>query len=221
MTNNDLIFTHDPHGYTLAGKRIPGITSVLASMGYYPGSNYYTEFSRLRGHASHMAAYLVGENCPGAETLDDVLDVLEVGDGLHPYISGYLAALRETGFRPERREFPCASRRLNVACVPDQWGHEVIVELKSWPDPGPNCPRSAEIQTAAQALMAEEWLGLKTTDRMVFALTGNPSRTFRVYQCKGANDRNVATALCVAWWDKVGAKLLDWKGESADEEVAA
>ena len=68
--------------------------------------------------------------------------------------------------------------------------------------------------------MIEETLGVKVERRFVVALTGNPDKPFRRYVCDGAADRNVVTALCVAWWDRVNHKLLEWKGESVEEEAA-
>lgn len=221
------------HTYKLAGRPIPGITTVLSHAGYYKGEEWYTPASSFRGGAGHQACFLLNKYAPDALTLEDALEVVDLEgpteqatDELRLRVSGYLQYRRESGFVPDRYEFPVCSQRLRIACIPDLWGHYPdnstgVIELKTWPTPGSKCPRAAELQTEGQALMIEEHLGLKSDRRTVLALTGNPSMPYRQYQCTGVTDRAVVECIAKVWWDRRSAGLLDWSGASETEEAAA
>jgi hypothetical protein len=165
------------------------------------------------------------EHCPEATTVDEALEVLDLDERLIPYMQGYLDWKRESGFIPQRHEFQVCSAKLNIASTPDLYGGFTIgsgiygvVELKTWKAAPPKCQRSAEIQTAAQALMIEEHLGLPVERRVVVALTGNLDHPHRAYVCDRPGDKNIVSFLAHVFWDRVNSRLLEWTGEEEEAE---
>ena len=221
--SDDFTYDADKHLYTIRGRAVPGITTVLDGTGFYPDKQYYTVACRQRGTAVHQAVFFVDEYAKDAVTLDDVLDVINLDERLQPYISGHLLWKQETGFTPVRHEFPVCSRKLKIACKPDLYGRSRnenrMVELKTWADPPAKCPRSAQIQTAAQSLMTKECLGLDTDSRWVLLLTGESNRPYRMYPCEDPNDYQMVTHLAAVWWEKLNSGIIKWKGET-EVEVA-
>ena len=223
--SNVALLTYDAekHEYRIGGHKAPGITTILSCMGYYKGEQFYTERSRGKGTAVHRACYLLDEHCPEATTVDEALEVLDLDERLIPYMQGYLDWKRESGFIPQRHEFQVCSAKLNIASTPDLYGAFPllgggVVELKTWKAAPPKCQRSAEIQTAAQALMIEEHLGLPVERRVVVALTGNLDHPHRAYVCDRPGDKNIVAFLAHVFWDRVNSRLLEWTGEEEEAE---
>jgi hypothetical protein len=220
-----LTYDAEKHEYRIGGRRVPGVTTLLSLSGYFPSQGHYTAESRRRGTAVHRACYLLDEHCPEATTVDEALEVLDLDERLIPYMQGYLAWKRESGFIPQRHEFQVCSAKLNIASTPDLYGGFTtgsgiygVVELKTWKAAPPKCQRSAELQTAAQALMIEEHLGLPVERRVVVALTGNPDHPHRAYVCDRPGDKNIVAFLAHVFWDRVNSRLLEWTGEEEEAE---
>jgi hypothetical protein len=210
-----LTYTEEDHSYRLNGRRIPGITQVLGDLGYYKGSGWYTESSRRRGQAVHNACALVDEHCPDATTVEEVLDVLDLGEAVLPYLTGYLLFKAETGYTPLLREQPTFLPDLNIAGRFDSFGQmpnsHVLVDFKTW-SPAPTTlknRRDVEIQTQFYIMgiqTIKRFSSLVDPARIVVCLPGNNS--YRAYPIK-SNDIGILRCLAAIWWDRQNAGLIE------------
>lgn len=202
-----LTYRDSDHSYFLDGRQIPGITRILADLGAYPGSGFYTEESQRRGQAGHLACQLADTHCPKALTLDDALDTLAVSDALVPYLSEYLRFKRETGYRADDWEVPVWSRKLRVAGRPDTYGRMTfsdgplaVVDVKTWENQGAKPKHSSEVQTAFYAIGIADKLGIDPheIERYVLKLPGDGN--YRLYYCDNVNDFYEAEWASRLWW---------------------
>lgn len=121
----ELTFIEEGHQYFLDGVPLPSVTQVLFQEGFID-DRWWTEYACLRGTYVHKACQL--EN---AGTLDeDALDPAIKG-----YHSGYVAFLRDTGFRPVEWEMPKYHPTYLYAGTPDVrgilYGQRAKIDLKS------------------------------------------------------------------------------------------
>ena len=209
--NPTLDYRSGDHTYWLDGKQLPGATRILSDLNAYPGSGFFTEASRLRGQAVHSACHLADVHCPGAVTITDALDVLDIAPAIQPYLAGYLLFRREKRYIAASWERPMHSTRLRMAGTPDSWGKAetayTLVDLKSWASQGAKPKHSAEIQTACYAIMLREYLGLGADEpiqRWVVKLPGDGK--YRCYECDNHSDFNEATWAVQLWhkWHEAG-----------------
>ena len=205
-------FDAQTHVYTVSGRWAPGCTKILADVGYLKGAAWFTEESRVRGTQAHLACAMADQYAPNATDLDDVLDVIEVGDALIPYLQGYLLFKRETGYRPVWSEQLMYMESPLVAGTPDSWGHygdgrRVLCDLKSWKGQGPNPKRAAVLQTAGYALMVRERTGESTDLRVIVALPGDGR--YRAYECRDPRDESLFLCAAHLWHDRFAHKLIE------------
>lgn len=205
----NLTYRDSDHSYFLGTRQIPGITRMLADLGAYPGSQHYTEESRVRGQQVHLACQLADQHAMEAETLHDVLEIMDVAPAIQPYLEGYLKLRREKRYRAEKWEIPIASRKLRVGGRPDStgctWGatsRAVVLDVKSWQSQGQKPKHSAEIQTAAYAIMLVEYYGrtdLAPTDieRWTVKLPGDGS--YRCYVCDDVDNFSEVHWMAQLW----------------------
>lgn len=202
-----LEYRETDHTYWLDGKQLPGATRILADLGAYPGSGFFTENSRVRGQMAHLACQLADAHCPKAATLDDALDVLDAAEDIQPYLAGYLKFRREKRFISLRWEEPLCSIRLRVAGTPDTHGHMIyvdgplaVVDAKSWQNQGSDPKHSAEVQTALYAIMLGEKYSIPPSDieRYVLKLPGDGN--YRLYHCADPYDFIEAEWASCLWW---------------------
>lgn len=201
-----LTYRDSDHSYWLDGKQIPGITRMLADLGAYPGSGFFTESSRVRGQQAHLACQLLDKHCPSANTLDDALETLDASGEIQPYLSGYLKFRREMKYRAKEWEQPIHSARLRVGGRLDTWGYMghgnwlSLLDAKAWQKQGADPKHSAAVQTAAYAIMLSEWLHCDPQDigRYVLALPG--AGKYRVYRCEDPHDFEEVTWMANLWW---------------------
>lgn len=220
-----LTYDDSTHSYAIDGQPAPGITRVLGDLGYHGNAAaFYTELSRRRGKAVHMACQLADEICPAATTLGAVLDRVEISENLHPYLNGYLLFKRETGFVPELHEVPVCHRGLRIAGTPDKWGYiggtPVLVDLKSWRSQGIRPKRSAEIQVSAYSIMLQEHMGHKSERLIVLKLAGDGK--YRMYEIPRPELIIPIVWGCASvWWDLNNHGLLPNQQTADDESTAA
>lgn len=202
-----LEYRDSDHTYWLDGKQIPGITRILADLGCYPGSGFYTENSRVRGQMAHLACQLADQHCRDAKTLDDALEVLDAAEEIQGYLSGYLKFRREKRFISLGWEEPLCSVKLRVAGTPDTHGKMIyvdgplaVVDAKSWQNQGADPKHSAEVQTALYAILLGEKYSISPDriERYVLKLPGDGN--YRLYQCAGLYDFEEAAWAVNLWW---------------------
>ena len=214
-------FDEVAHEYRLRGKWRPGATRVLADNGYSKGSRFFTAESRQRGKAVHYATLLVDENCPDATTLDEVLDILDLDERIHPYLAGYLLFKREKQFTPIHHEVLVYSDLHHVCGHFDVWGTTPkgsrLVELKTWANQGPTVKPAATLQVAGYRYMARECLGLESDVAETLALPGDNS--YREYIAE-PNDEGIFLANCITWWHRKSKGLIEG-GTESEVELAA
>lgn len=111
-----LVFDPELHRYTLDGKRLPGVTTVLKpiSSAHYAGVDpAVMERAAQLGQAVHRLIELdvLGE-----------LDTDSLDPELIPYYRGWRVFLRESGFQAQLSEQQLASRRHRYAGTLDLFG---------------------------------------------------------------------------------------------------
>jgi hypothetical protein len=185
----DLRFDPQEHRYYLEGRELPGVTRVLRLAGYVD-DRWWTNFSRDRGSAVHLACELDDRGILDEATVD-------------PRIAGYLDAWRrftaDTGAVWEQIEEHVMCPVYRYAGTPDRIGAVsrcvAIVDIKTG-DPG----QAAKVQTAAYARAA----GL-TCDRLVVQLSRDG--TYRVHRFELTTNRHDFAAFTAA------LTVLRWRGE--------
>jgi hypothetical protein len=182
-------------------------------MGYVRGAEYFTEESRVRGRQIHRACHLVDLHAPEAETLEEVLDVMDLGTTIQPYVAGWLWFKRSTGFVPVGHETPLYLADMNVAGTPDVWGYfrsnarRTVVDLKSWKSQGPKPKRASELQVNGGYKPMLRQAGFDAQDAVVVKLPGDGS--FRQYPCTNPLDEAIFRSCCFVWHDRANNKLID------------
>lgn len=204
-----LTYRDSDHTYWVDGQQWPGFTRMLSDLGAYPGSEFFTENSRVRGQQAHLACQLADQYCPTARTLEEALGVLDVSDDIQGYLSGYIKARRELRYRARAWEQVGIYTRLRIAGRRDTdgWaGRPALLDVKSWQNQGANPKHSAEVQTAAYCLMLAEFLGCDPydIDRYVLALPGGGK--CRIYQCTNPADFEEVIWMAQLWhrWREKG-----------------
>ena len=214
MTSHQIQFDGAKHLYTVDGRIAPGVTELLGAMGYVPDQEWFTPESRLRGKQAHLARQMCDIYTPQATTLEEVQDVLEVGEALHGYLTGWLLYKREKGFVPEWSERPVYSASLHVAGTPDVKGRltngrVAIVDVKSWAQKPTKPKRASVLQVAGYRLLVEECLGEKSDLGVIVALPGDG--TYRSFDCEDRDGRDRSLFRCIAyvWGDLKANGLLE------------
>lgn len=210
--------------YDPAGKQLPGVTRVLSDMGYSKGAQFFTEKSRQRGQAVHLACQLVDQHAPDARILGEALEVIDLDERLHQHLSGYLWFKREKRFTPEKNEVVVWSPSMRSAGQYDKWGHyddgrRVMVDMKTWISQGAKPKRSAELQMGGYAMMAKESDGTETDLRIVLKLPGDG--TYRAYECRNPRDEMTFRCACMLWWDRAENGLIEGIAGPSEVDLAA
>jgi hypothetical protein len=190
-----LNFDPELHRYHVAGRRLPGVTTIIAAAGFTNDFATGSDEARDRGTRVHLATMLDDEN-----------DLAEgsVLDSDRPYVEAWRKFRQETRFTPGfvpidvskseaflLREVAVASAVYNFATIVDAVGvlpgfgqTPCVVEIKTGGDPGD----SASLQTAGQQLALEE-NGIHTRPRCAVQLKADG--TYRIHQHRDyVNDRD-------------------------------
>ena len=134
-------FSRNPR-YMLGRVPLLGVTDVLRDLGFI-NPEYFTQESRDRGSAVHMACHMI--DTPERGPFD--------WTSLHPDLHGYVRSWerfkgRIPGFRVIASEAPVCDELIMVAgtldCLADFGGYEHVLDLKTGP-----APKSCRFQTAA------------------------------------------------------------------------
>lgn len=111
-----LVFDQENHRYTLDGKKLPGVTTVLKPIS--------TAFYRGVDPAVMEAAAILGQAVHKVIELDILgqLDTDMLDYRLLPYYRGWRSFLATSGFTPQLSEHQLASRRYRYAGTLDLFG---------------------------------------------------------------------------------------------------
>jgi hypothetical protein len=186
-----LTFEAERHRYTVAGRRLPGVTSIIAAAGFTNEWATYSDEARDRGTRVHLATMLDDEGD---------LDEGSVLESDRPFLEAWRRFRRETRFYPLIlpgpppfifREVAAGSAVYNFATILDAVGilpgfgqTPCVVEIKT----GGYDDCTASLQTAGQQLVLEE-NGVHTRPRCAVQLSEDG--TYRIHQHRDyINDRD-------------------------------
>jgi hypothetical protein len=193
--SNRLVITPD-HRYFVGGREVPGNTAILRASGY--GHGYGTPTDLVRGKHVHEAARLFDLGR---------LDWTTVSETIGPYVTGWAAFRRVSGFVPKLVEVPLFCKRHGFATRPDRVGilnkRWAVVQIKTG-----SADQSVGLQTAGEALAAEEQLH-RPLERFVVVLSGNG--WFSLKPLTSRADRPAFLAALATWNRR---RQLGWNGRT-------
>ena len=114
-----IIFREEDHSYWHGEKELMGVTASLTACGFYQ-EEYFTEESRQRGKAVHLATQFLDEGRLDSNTLDPAI----VG-----YVEAYRAFKFERQFQPDSIEKVVWNLMLGLAGTYDRIG---MLKLERW-----------------------------------------------------------------------------------------
>jgi len=185
VNNKNLVFDKENHVYTVDGKKLENITSIIDG---FLSKEFFTEEARERGTAVHeaiKAIYLTGSYYVTAE--------------YQGYIDAFFQFLEDTDFQMLLSETPLFHPMYKYAGTLDLFGWlqnvGTVVEIKT----GLDHP-VYQLQTAAQKdLINVSQDVIKCTARRVLQL--NTDGTYKLHIHTGANDIHVFNAcLTIKRW---------------------
>lgn len=187
MAYEDIHLDPDTHTYTVEGRIVPGVTSILTKAGL-------TDFSMVhpvlleRKRRQGTLAHLVTE-------YDDlgILDEATVSPDLLPFLEAWRKFKADYSFEPQEIELPVYSSKYRYAGTLDRVGvlegDQVLIDIKT----------SSQVdlmavgpQTAAYENGYKEWAAIdkrKKFKRYVVKLT--PEGEYRLIPCENKNDFSV------------------------------
>lgn len=183
-----LLFDPEAHRYTLDGRPVPGVTSVLklvSSVDYAGVDPDVLARAAARGTAVHRMVELDGQGILDEDSLDDEL---------RPYLVQWRQFLTRSGFVPLLQEGQVASRRYGYAGTLDLFGvlngRFALIDVKSVA----RVMRATGPQTAAYELALREWKpellpGDAPVDR--FALQLRPGASWQLVPFPSRSDARV------------------------------
>lgn len=179
------IFKPETHQYFLDGVELPSVTSILKAEGFI-NTQFYTEFGRDRGTATHLACQLLDEDDLDWETLDPVLE---------PYVRAYELFKKQSGFQPISIERQVYNPTLRYAGTLDRTGaftqDAAIIDIKTG-----SIPNWAGLQLEAYRACLNE-------PRRRFALELRENATYKLKEFKDPNDKHTwASIVAVYHWKK-------------------
>jgi hypothetical protein len=176
LNNNGLVLEKSSHIYRLEGSILPGISGIIKAAGLVD-TKWFTEYSREKGSAVHLACQLYDENDLDEATLDPVII---------PYLEGWKQFRSDTGFIPSIIERPLHSTIYRFAGTPDRAGImngvDVIPEIKTG-----GISFVTGLQLAAQDILLSEAEGFRAKKR--FAVQIKSNGTYKLTQYADPQDR--------------------------------
>jgi hypothetical protein len=196
----DIYFDSTSHTYTVDGKLVDSVTTILKSLGlddYNMVPPDVLENARRRGQAVHD---MIRDHHNGS------LDVANIGEELMPYYCAWEDFLESSGFKPLLSEAVVYSERHNFIGTLDLAGslqkkgrslRRVVVDTKCTFMVMP----SAAIQTAGYEIALAETIGMKDPmERYVLHLKDGK---FKLVPCTDTRDRMIfLSALNIHNWKR-------------------
>lgn len=169
-----LTFDEKEHSYSVDGRLVPGVTTVLAGVGLIDAS-WFSEYAATRGTYVHEATALYDRGELDEESLD-------------PALTGYLGAykrFRREVFSGEWQSIETPSyHATGFAGTPDRVHPKMVVDIKS----GAKLPWHP-IQLAAYAILAHNCVNGYGIERLGLYL--HDDGTYKLYNYKNPNDFEV------------------------------
>ena len=128
LSTDDLVFVEADHAYYFRGTRIVSVTQAISAAGLID-SEWFTEYSRERGRAVHLATQFDDEGD---------LDPASLSPVIAPYFEAHRRFKRETGFVPQMIESRFCRVDQGYAGTFDRFGlmggkRKAIVDYKTGP----------------------------------------------------------------------------------------
>lgn len=153
----EIVFSEDPHSYSVGGIVRPSTTQILADLGFTDYS-MCTEQARERGKAVHQAVHFLEDNDLDWNTVHPIV---------RPYLEAYLLMKEQTGWIPHVREHRVFCPVYNYCGTLDGFGEmprlgleEVLADYKS------GMEQAARYQTASYASAYNKPLAKRCTIRL-------------------------------------------------------
>ena len=180
-TKSRLIFNPITHIYRLDGVVIPGYSEISKAMGI-------SDFSKVNPELLELARNF-GEQLHVATKLWDLKKLGTLPEPLEPCLEEYKSFLKDYAVKiiPKYVEKPICSYRYRYGVTPDRvvtiGGEYAILEIKTTTA----MSNSVKLQTAAQALAAEEYYGIRIKKR--YGLQILPDKPYKLYPYKQESDK--------------------------------
>jgi len=182
------VITFDPatHSYKVQGVRFPSVTEIIADMGLYGDTSYFTDYCRERGHFVHRIIewHLAGE-----------LDEDTIDPALQGYFDAWLRFEKEAQYVGDACEKAMADMTHRFAGTIDLIGHlnghYTVVDVKTG---GPS-PAHA-LQTAGYSIL------LKHPGVRRFSLHLKGDGNYKLIAHKDRQDSQVFMAALALWYWK-------------------
>jgi hypothetical protein len=183
-----LEFDEARHRYTLDGRELPSVTTILKDAGLVDYS-YGNDYARERGSVVHKAIHL---------ELTTGLDWSTLDEPLHPYVSAALLAIEELGAKVRYTERRVASRIFGYAGTLDL-GLDLRRDFEIWDLKSGEPPEATGIQLSGYAEALFEETGERA--RALRALRLYPDGTYKLttYNDRQNRDRFRAAITVAAW----------------------
>lgn len=196
MSEASLLFDAAEHRYTLEGRDLPSVTTVLQMLADFERVPWETlEAARLFGQRVHEACALLVRGILDWESLDPALV---------PYLEGARNFLKRADFLVIASELRLAHRPLRYAGTLDLMGElngaPALVDFKSGA-----LPRSVGPQTSAYAEAYHAMHGKRIRRRYCVQLNPEFSEGYKVHALTDATDWSVFLSCLNVWRFKHGA----------------
>ena len=192
-----LTFDEATHSYFLDGRPVPGVTSVIREI--------LAPLFRVDSDLMRRAAEF-GTAVHRACELDDkrTLDMATLDPALVPWLEGWRAFTREHDGSFIHSETKICSYKFRFAGTLDRIVHTfrgpVLLDIKTSTTIGPE----VGVQTAAYAMAAQEYLGIKIKSRLCVQLTEGG---YKLHKLTDPSDQQTFIAALSCWnWRKKHGK---------------
>ena len=181
-----LLFDAASHTYTLEGRQLPSVTTILQAEGFIDAT-WFTEYGRDRGTKVHQAVEFYDAGDLDEDSLDPVLK---------PYLAAWKRFKEEAHVTIEASEVRLASEVYGFAGTIDKVA--AIGNVKAILD-----IKSGQVQPWTGLQLAAYHILLNEPARKRYAVQLNNDGSYRLHEFKDRSDRAVfLAALTVHQWKR-------------------
>lgn len=201
----ELIFDQVGHLYTIDGRTIPSVTTVIDEM-MATDKQWFRKHHRDRGSSIHSLVRQIAwlEHPSSENEWDETADT----PGIVPCGRAFRRFCRETGFQVTHTEQSLYSESMRVAGTLDLvgilGGKVALIDVKSG-----SVPPTVDLQTAAYQRLVLDSMGIKVDARYSLKLRAESERgEFKFRECGSQSDINVFIGLLNGYFWKQAHNLL-------------